>query len=270
MHPILAQFHVFGKEITLGTYGLMAIVGFASAIGIAGLLGRKFNYSADEVVNYTLLTSVGGLAGAFTVGFILFLPQRIAHGFFNFPPALVSWGGIIGGITTMAILWKKWHVDLFNLADLITPGFFVGLGMGRIGCFFAGCCFGRTTAHAIGVTFTDPMAPASHIAQPVLPTQLISAGILIALGLIFIPIVLKRKIAGSCFTGMLLVYPVKRFIIEFYRADHRSFLFGFSDGQLFSLALFCAGIAMAVYIYRNRVALGGRIQSLYYRHGNDR
>jgi len=263
MHPIIAQFQVFGKEITIGSYGLMAVIAVAAAVGISSLMARRFHYSLDDVVNYTLLTAVGGLTGAFTVGFLLFLPQRIAHGFFSFPPALVSWGGIIGGLTAMAIIMWKWRLDFFNFADILSPGFFIAIGIGRIGCHLAGCCFGRSTLHGIGVTFSHHLAPASHMPQPVIPTQLISSAILITIGILFIPFVLRRETPGACFAAMLLVYPLKRFFIEFYRADARAFLFGLSDGQLFSVASFILGISLAVYVLINRHRLRDRISHLH-------
>jgi len=206
---------------------------------------------------------VGGILGAFVVGFILFLPERISHGFFRYPPALVSWGGLLGGLTAIQIMRIKWGVHVLNLADIVAPGFFTGLGIGRIGCFLAGCCYGKTTDLAIGVTFTHPIAPASHSVQPLLPVQLISAASLIIIGIVFIPFARARRTPGFILAATLLVYPVCRFIIEFFRDDPRSFLWGLSDGQLFSVAALILGIVTARYVRAHREGLRDIIFSLH-------
>ncbi|MBN1531336.1 MAG: prolipoprotein diacylglyceryl transferase [Spirochaetes bacterium] len=263
MHPILFQFQILGKTITIASYGLMAVTGISIAIAVTLLVARRFRYDLDDVFNYALLTAVGGILGAFVVGFVLFLPERISYGFFRYPPALVSWGGLLGGLTAIQILRMKWGVRVLNLADIVSPGFFIGLGIGRIGCFLAGCCYGKTTSLPIGITFTHPIAPASHSVQPLLPVQLISAATLITIGIIFIPLARARRTPGSILTATLLVYPVFRFIIEFFRDDPRSFFAGFSDGQLFSIAAFLLGLIIAQYLRSHRGDLSGTLLSLH-------
>ncbi len=263
MHPILFQFHAFGKTVTIASYGLMVVTGIAVAIIISLFISRKYGYDADDVFNYTLLTAVGGIIGAFIAGFFLFLPERISTGFFSFPPALVSWGGIIGGLTVLFMLKRKWSVNLFNYGDIISPGFFTGLGIGRIGCHLGGCCYGKSTACAIGVTFTHPLAPASAAVQPLLPVQLISVAALITIGLAMASISFKRKTPGTLIAATLIIYPLFRFTIEFFRDDPRSFFLGLSDGQIYSITSFIGGLLLMSYLFAHRTQLRKNLYNLH-------
>ena len=167
---------------------------------------------------------------------------------------MVSWGGMVGAFLALLFIKYRWDEEILGFADVCTPGYFVGLGIGRVGCFFGGCCYGVHTDSCIGVTFTHPIAPASLMEQPVLPTQLISAAVLALVGVIFLFVLprTRRIAAGFLFFSALAVYGIFRFTIEFWRADHRKFFLGLSDGQLYSIASLIIGAVGIVYLLRRR------------------
>lgn len=249
MHPILIQFTFLNKQTVIGAYGVMMVVALAAATGLSLFIARRYGYRPGDFINHCLLGSAAVVMGAYIAGFLVFLPERIGKEFIDYPPALVSWGGITGGLAALAFMKYKWHEPLPLLADIFTPGYLVGLGIGRIGCFFAGCCYGVRSASCIAVTFTDPDAPASAMQQPLVPVQLISAAFLVCAGLVFVPVVLRKKHAGAAFAASAVVYSVFRFIIEFWRDDPRLFLLGLSDGQIFSILYFLLGAGVAGHAY---------------------
>jgi phosphatidylglycerol:prolipoprotein diacylglycerol transferase len=165
---------------------------------------------------------------------------------------LVGWGGIAGGMAALAAITIKWGENFLAIADICTPGYLVGIGIGRIGCHFAGCCFGIHTTSSCGVTFSDPNAIASAMQQPLIPSQLISSVFLIMSGIAFVPFVLRKKTAGICFASSAMLYSLFRFVVEFIRNDPRKFLFGFSDGQIFSAAYFALGAWILLYVIKKR------------------
>ncbi len=137
-----------------------------------------------------------------------------------------------------------------DMAGMVIP---IGLFFGRLGCFFGGCCFGRTTEYAIGVSF-PPHSPASvkQFEQellaskslpslPVHPTQLYEAG-----GCLLIAAVLalwvhpRKRFDGQVFCLFLIAYAALRFLLEFFRADDRGGLLGLSTSQLIGLAAVAA------------------------------
>lgn len=239
-----------GKEIIIGTYGLMMIAGISAGTALALVVARKRGYNPSQFINYCTLIIASIIGGALLAGFILFLPERAGKEFIDYPPVLVSWGGILGGCAGIIYITIAWEEEFLTIADCITPGYCIGLGIGRIGCFFAGCCYGTHTASCIGVTFTDPLAPASAMAQPLVPVQMISAAVLICIGLVLLPVSLTSTMKGLAFSISAMAYSIFRFTIEFWRDDPRVFLLGLSDGQVFSIFYFLIGLIIILYSVR--------------------
>ncbi|MCG8555994.1 MAG: prolipoprotein diacylglyceryl transferase [Proteobacteria bacterium] len=163
------------------------------------------------------LTYYGGLAGAVAAG---------------------SWFVVREGLP----LWR-----VVDLAGLVTP---LGIFFGRLGCFFAGCCFGVTTDSAIGLSF-PPGSAASRkqfelqlleskalASLPVHPSQLYEA-----LGSLLIAIYLglwghpRKRFDGEVFCLSVGLYAALRFALEFLRADDRGSIAGWSTSQLVSVGL---------------------------------
>jgi phosphatidylglycerol---prolipoprotein diacylglyceryl transferase len=247
MHPILFSFSLFGKPIIIASYGVLLTVSMFVSFFLTIILSRKSKFSRDDTASYLLILIASGMGGAYLIGLITSLPDLIRNGLSSFQPILVSWGGILGGILAACVMAKGWKFSLAAFADLCTPGYLIGIGIGRIGCFFGGCCFGVHTDSFCGVRFTDPIALASQSVQPLIPTQLISAGVLITGACIFAVYYNKKPSAsGRLFAVSALFYSVFRFTIEFWRDDPRLFLFHLSDGQLFSLLFFITGIVILI------------------------
>jgi phosphatidylglycerol---prolipoprotein diacylglyceryl transferase len=248
MHPILFQYSIYGHDLIIGTYGVITVAALAAGVGIFVLSGKKLGLIFQDSINCSLIISASAMAGASLAGLLLFLPERISSGFFSFPPILVSWGGIIGGVSAGLLISKNWDIGFLKLGDVSGPAFLTGIGIGRIGCYFGGCCYGIHTDSLPSVVFTHPYAPASEMIQPLLPVQLISAIFLIIGGLVFFILLRQIKISGLILALVSIYYSMFRFIIEFFRADFRKFIFGFSDAQVFSLFLFTAGLLILAYI----------------------
>ncbi len=243
MHPVLFHLSIFGRDFTVATYGVLVAAASIIAYSLALRLSRHSEFKRYIVSNSLLIIGACGLGGAYITGILMNLPQILETGIDKADPALVSWGGILGGTAAALVLVKSWKLKLAPLADLLSPSYLLGIGIGRIGCFFGGCCFGVHTDCPIGVTFTDPIAPATATFQPVIPTQLISAAYLIVGGMLFAGLYKKKLFApGRLFAFSAIFYSAGRFTVEFFRNDYRIFFHGLSDGQLFSIAFFCGGI----------------------------
>ncbi len=250
MHPILITFSLFGKEFVIASYGVFVSTAVVSASLLVMYLHRFSELKKDEIFTALIVIAACGIGGAYVTGTVLSIPDLIKNGIKDYSPVLVSWGGITGGIVSALLLWRSWRFSLPDFADLCAPGYLLGIGIGRIGCFFGGCCYGVHTDSFIGVSFSDPIALASRGCQPLVPTQLISAGFLIAAGILFSIVYKRRKyIQGNLFAYSALCYSVFRFTIEIWRDDPRVFLWKFSDGQLFSICFFIAGLIL---IAKNR------------------
>jgi prolipoprotein diacylglyceryl transferase len=155
---------------------------------------------------------------------------------------LVYYGGVIGAIAAALFFAHKRGIRFWQLADICAPSVAIGLACGRIGCFLNGCCWGKVAeGFPLAITF-PPGSPAfeDHVALkliaedaahslPVYPTQLMHCSAAVAIALLvwlFGRSRLKRA-NGEEILLLGLLYPVARFIVEFYRGDHKEFyLFG--------------------------------------------
>lgn len=242
MHPVLATLSFSGRTVTVGSYGVMMVLAVVSAFCLTLRLSRRSPFTWDDVLTYLLIVMAGGVAGAYICGLLMSLPDLARNGFSHYSPLLVSWGGIAGGVIAALCIDAYWKIGLAAFADLIAPAYLLGIGIGRIGCFLGGCCYGIHTSSCVGVRFTDPIGLASYAAQPLVPIQLVSSAGLLLCSAVFAALYMKRVLTGGrLFAASAMTYGVLRFTVEFWRDDPRLFLFGLSDGQLFSAAFFTAG-----------------------------
>lgn len=248
MHPILIRFRYFGEEKIISAYGVMALVGIVLASWLIIRLARHRGVAAFEAFNFIALFVSGGILFSLLIHFIIFLPERLkaAH-FFDYPPGVVSWGGVLGGFFTALWVSRAWKIPLLKLADFTLPGVALGFAFGRIGCHFAGCCFGLHYDGPLSLHFTHPLAPASAVAQPLFPIQLLSALLLFVLCLVLLRILYLNLKPGYVLLAYLVLYGMGRFSVEIFRNDPRGVFLKLSDAQWYSLLL----LAAAVFLFRH-------------------
>jgi len=169
-------------------------------------------------------------------------------------------GGVFYGGLILAVSVAFWYIarhrmPFWTTCDVFAPGIALGHVTGRLGCLAAGCCYGRPTDVAWGITFTNPLA-ASVVGTPLNirlhPTQLYEAGAeLLILILLLITERRGRPFSGRTFWGYMLLYAISRYIIEFYRGDPRGMLLGMSTSQVISLVLAPLSLAMLAWLARS-------------------
>jgi phosphatidylglycerol:prolipoprotein diacylglycerol transferase len=157
----------------------------------------------------------------------------------------LAWqGGLIGGTLAALFFIRKHRLPLAKTADLAAPYLALGQSIGRIGCFLNGCCYGKEVAW--GVYF-----PALHYHAH--PTQIYDTVGLFVIFLILKQMQQKNLLSGQVFVLYLLLAPLLRFVIEFFRADHTWSLFGLSIYQYVCLFfIIIAGILYANIKSRSR------------------
>ncbi len=159
----------------------------------------------------------------------------------------VIYGSIIGGSFGIWLYCYMKKIDVLTSFDNIMPFVSMAQGFGRIGCFCAGCCYGKPTSSPIGVVFTSEFSQApTGIA--LVPTQLISSAGNFCFFIILYLISKKNEKRGFVTASYMLLYSVGRFIIEFYRGDSiRGFIGALSTSQFISIFIFICGAALMNY-----------------------
>jgi phosphatidylglycerol:prolipoprotein diacylglycerol transferase len=255
MHPILIE---FGK-VTLYTYGVLLAAAYLLGLHLARVRARKRGLDANRVLDLGIYIIISALIGA-----KLLLLVTDFRSFTTNPADLLTLarsGGVFYGGLILAVIVALWYIrrvglPLWTTCDVFAPGIALGHVVGRFGCLFAGCCWGKPTTMPWGITFTDPFAQANvgtPLNQPLHPTQLYEAGAeFLILVLLLWTEPKGRPFPGRTFWLYMLLYAFSRFIIEFFRDDPRGMVGMFSTSQFISLLLAPLAIGMLVYLSRQK------------------
>jgi phosphatidylglycerol:prolipoprotein diacylglycerol transferase len=243
--------------ITVYTYGVLLAAAYLLGLKLAMVRAQARGLDANRVLDLGIYIIISALVGA-----KLLLLVTDFRTFSANPRELLTLarsGGVFYGGLIVAVGVALWYIrriglPLWTTCDVFAPGIALGHVVGRFGCFFAGCCYGRPTTLPWGITFTDPFA-AANVGTPLgvalHPTQLYEAGAELAILTVLLATERKgRAFAGRTFWTYLLLYAVSRFIIEFYRGDDRGTVGMFSTSQFISLLLAPLAIGMLVYLSR--------------------
>src|SRR5437868_9161477 len=260
MHPILLKLPwalPYLGPITVYTYGVLLAAAYLLGLKLAMGRAEKRGLDAARVLDLGIYIIIAALVGA-----KLLLLVTDFSTFKNDPRELLTLarsGGVFYGGLIVAVIVALWYIrrvglPLWTTCDVFAPGIALGHVVGRFGCFFAGCCYGKPTTEPWGITFTDPFAASNvgtPLGVPLHPTQIYEAG---AEFLILILLLLTerkgRPFAGRTFWLYMLLYAVSRFIIEFYRGDDRGSVGSFSTSQFISVLLAPLAIGMLLYLAR--------------------
>lgn len=230
--------------VSIYSYGLMIAIGIAAAFIVADMRAKKYDMSGDHVYGLGFLGLILGIVGSKLLFYITEIKDVIANPkmLLSFSEGFVVYGGIIGGILGAYIYcrWKK--LPVLKYFDLAIPSVALAQGFGRIGCFLAGCCYGRETDAWYGITFQDsPFAPNQ---VPLIPTQLISSAADFLHFFLLLWITKKKKTDGVVVAAYMIFYSVGRFLIELLRNDPRGNVSMLSTSQFISVFMLLAGIAV--------------------------
>ncbi len=235
-------------SFTVYGYGLMIAIGVIVAYTVGEYRAKKQGLNPDELFWLTISCLVGGILGAKLLFYIVEFKEviknpkillDITHGF-------VVYGGIIGGIGVGYLFCKLRKLEFLKYFDLVMPSIAIAQGFGRVGCMFAGCCYGRETDSWFHVIYeTSEFAP-NGVA--LVPTQLLMAGLNFAHFLLLAFLAKKVLKASGQVAGCYLVfYSIGRFFLEFLRNDPRGNVNSLSTSQFISLFILLAGVGTILF-----------------------
>jgi phosphatidylglycerol:prolipoprotein diacylglycerol transferase len=240
MHPIL--FRV--GDWPVYSYGVLLALAYLAGMQLAVMRGRRNGLDGTKLMDFGIYIIISALLGA------KLMLIAVEWDYFKSQPrelfSLVRAGGVFYGGLIAALVVGLWLVGRYKLpawktADMIAPGIAVGHVIGRLGCFLAGCCYGRPTDVPWAVTFTDPIASANvgtPLNTPLHPTQLYDAGAELLI-LVFLLATERRgrPFAGRTFWLYMLLYAISRYIVEIYRNDERGVFFHMPTSQFISILI---------------------------------
>jgi phosphatidylglycerol:prolipoprotein diacylglycerol transferase len=264
MHPDLFRIPIpeflqgfLPHHITIHSYGLCIALGiFLSYFFLLKRLKKQFGADSDSVTNFVMLLTLAGIIGgklAFYFENPAFYFGHPANMFRRFGSGFVFYGSFILAVPVMYFYFKKLRWPMRQMLDNMAFVVLIVHGLGRIGCFLAGCCHGIRTESWIGVTYTNPKCAALPLNTPLHPTQLYEAGLLLIFFIVIYLIRNKKQYNGQLFIIYAFLYAVGRFLIEFFRGDHdRGYLFNdaISHSQFIALILVVVTIFAHLFMYK--------------------
>ena len=212
-------FHI-GKFF-LPTYGLLVSTGVLLGLWISVRNSSKQGINPDDAWNLGVLVVLCGIIGAKILYIVNDWSYYSAH-----PGDIFSWstmqaGGVFSGGLIGASIAAVWYIRQHRMPPLATwdgfaPGLALGHAIGRVGCFAAGCCYGKPTNHFWGVTFTNPIANQNSytpLGIPLEPTQLFEAAVELANFFILMWIFKRKKFDGQVLAAYFILYGIARYFL---------------------------------------------------------
>jgi len=242
MSPVC--FFIFGRPIYW--YGIMVAAAFLACITHLSVLGRREGRSYAFVSDLGFWVMVAGIIGA-RISYVLanlnyFITNpaliiRVDQG------GLIYYGGFIGAVLAAVIYARVKRVPFRPFADFIVTALPLGQAIGRIGCFLNGCCYGTPGTWPWCVVMDGVER---H------PTQLYESFFCLAVYCLLLWYYRQRPRSGRVFALYLILYPLGRFLLEFWRGDERLQWLGMNVAQEISLLILAAGILIWFLLPGNR------------------
>jgi phosphatidylglycerol---prolipoprotein diacylglyceryl transferase len=260
----LPAFELLGKTIgplTLHSYGFLLAVAFLAGLFVVSSQAKKAGMDATRLTDMAVWLLIAGLVGAKALLVALdwrFYFRNTRELWSIFQSGGVFYGGLLGGIAVA--LWFVWRYKLpgWATADVLAPGVVIGQAIGRLGCFAAGCCFGKPASVPWAVTFTDvyaarqvgtPMDTALH------PTQIYESLACFLIFFFLLWLAPRKSFHGQVVLSYAVLYSSFRFAVEFFRGDpDRGSVFGglLSTSQLIAIILVLIAALVFPYVRRTQ------------------
>ena len=229
MHPILFEIGPF----TIRTYGVTLAIAFLTGFSLMYYKAKRINFYPDKILDLQMCMVIFGVLGARLLHVFLNLdvyrsePVEI---FMIWRGGLAFQGGLLAGVFASWAYIKINKLPLFKLADFLMPYIALGQAIGRIGCYFNGCCFGKYAAF---------------------PTQILSSAGLVLIFTYLSIIENKKPFDGFIVSRYFILYGTLRFFMDFIRADLYPFAFGLTVSQFLSAGIIFLGVLAFILGRRN-------------------
>ena len=232
MHPILFQL----GPVTIYSYGFFVALAMLLAFFASQRQAKALKVSASTAGDLLFVLFISGVIGAR----LFFVAQNFGDYQKDFwklvslrEGGLTWYGGFIASVLAGAVYTRVRRLPFFKWCDFLAPILALAHGVGRLGCFFNGCCYGRITAGRL------------------IPTQLYDTALLLVLSGYLFHRTRRPHADGEIFAQYLAAYSVSRFVIEFWRGDQNP-VGHLTLPQWISLFLFVSALAWMISLRKKR------------------
>jgi phosphatidylglycerol:prolipoprotein diacylglycerol transferase len=224
----LPAFEVLGRSLgpfTLHSYGFLLAIAFLVGLWVASRQARRAGLDPARVTDMAVWVLIAGLVGAklllVVVDWRYFVasPRQLSS---IIQSGGVFYGGLIGGALVAWWYARRHNLPGWRTADALAPGVVIGQAIGRLGCFAAGCCWGKVCTLPWAVTFTDVYASravGTPMDTPLHPSQLYEALATFLIFAFLLWLAPRKSFHGQVALSYVALYSAARFGLEFFRGD---------------------------------------------------
>jgi phosphatidylglycerol:prolipoprotein diacylglycerol transferase len=264
MHPrifTVPEFDLFGRSLgplTLHSYGVLLALAFLAGLWVASRQARRAGLDSGRITDMAVYVLIAGLIGAKVLLLVVewdYYSANTGELLSLFQSGGVFYGGLLGALPVAWWYARRHRLAGWATADVLAPGVAIGQAIGRLGCFAAGCCYGRPGSAPWCLPFRDPYAArtvGTPLDVPLHPVQIYESLACFAILGFLLWLAGRKRFPGQVTLAYLSLYAVVRFTIEFFRGDpNRGTVLGgaLSTSQFIAVVLFTA--AAVAYPYLN-------------------
>jgi phosphatidylglycerol---prolipoprotein diacylglyceryl transferase len=250
MYPILFSY----GPLRIYTYGFFLALAFLCSMYVAGREAKRRGLRAEQIYDLCFYSIVAAIIGSRLFDVLLKWEYFAAHPleiFMIWKGGLAFQGGLILGLLTVLYYIRRHQMALWTTLDIMAVATPLGQFIGRLGCFMAGCCYGKECHLPWAVTFSNPdtLAP---MGVTVHPTQLYESFLMLGVFFFLLWLRHRQKFAGQILGAYLLLAGAVRFFVEFFRGDDRGpvLFLGMPSTQVVALGIVVA--ASLFLLWRSR------------------
>ena len=249
MYPVLISF----GPVEIYTYGVFLALAFYLSVQWAVKLGTQRGFNEEMILNLAVVSILSAIFGARVTYVYVYWDQFFTNSYWDvfkvWQGGLVFYGGLIGGVIGGITYWWLRRMSILAMLDVAVMSVSLGHAIGRIGCFFYGCCYGKIIP--LGSAWIQLGHQFPHLDGIRYPVQILASlgNILIFLLLLFV--IKKAKRPATVTIVYCYVYGLFRFMMELLRDDPRGTILGVSQlstSQTISLLILLAGICLHAYM----------------------
>jgi len=244
----------------LRSYGLLVAAAFVLGLLLTRRRARKRGLDPDMIIDmvfFVILASIAGARLTYVVAHWGYYANDIARAFKVWDGGLTLYGGVTAGVVTGFHFFRRRGIDPWLGVDLAAPALALGIGIGRLGCFLNGCCFGHECDLPWAVTFPAGSGAADIFPGIALhPTQIYESLAAFAVMAVLLVVDRRRRFNGFLLTLLLILLATYRLFVDPLR-HYPSISMVIQDGmlsltrnQLFGLVVILVSSGLMIYLSR--------------------
>ncbi|MDZ4266818.1 MAG: prolipoprotein diacylglyceryl transferase family protein [Mycobacterium sp.] len=202
----------YGPAVRIWSWPALVAVGAALALGVQAWLLARTGANVAAGLSISIISFIVGVIGA-RLWYLAVHRQHLRR--FLHAGACIQ-GFLLSALATLAVGGALTGIGAAQLLDATTPGLFLGMALGRPGCFLTGCCAGRPTASRWGLWSSDRVLAVRRV-----PVQLWEAAVALLIGIttLIVTLTVGLPVPGALFVGAVATYTAARQLLFPFRAD---------------------------------------------------